>query len=202
MELNRQRFPRIVLCTALSLMICSSAARAQDENRFFRWDIVTINFAAGTLNAGGVASARATDGSRITLTGTGAFRAKARPFGATLLGGGGQGGGTWTTRNAAGTVTGSGTYEVTEYVSFVGAPGTPPGLTDLIGGGAGRAGLVTLRIRYSDGSQGILIVSCRLVGTPAAVLEGISASKGAVHYSAEKDVAGVDANRTIFHVSP
>ncbi len=35
---------------------------------------------------------------------------------------------------------------------------------------------------YSDGEEGILIVSCHLNGTPDSVSEGISASKGFVNY--------------------
>ncbi|TMB45595.1 MAG: twin-arginine translocation signal domain-containing protein [Chloroflexi bacterium] len=31
-----------------------------------RWDIISVNFATGTLSAGGIASARANDNSKIT----------------------------------------------------------------------------------------------------------------------------------------
>jgi len=59
-----------------------------------------------------------------------------------------------------------------------------------------------LRIQYSDGEQGILVVSCHLVGTPDSVFEGITASKGFVTYwNAEPPLPGVDANRTLFHVT-
>jgi hypothetical protein len=41
------------------------------------------------------------------------------------------------------------------------------------------------------------------VGTPDTVFEGVNASKGFVHYYDNvAPVAGVDANRTLFHVSP
>ena len=45
-----------------------------------------------------------------------------------------------------------------------------------------RSGLAFLDISYSDGEEGILIVSCHLVGTPDSVFEGVNASKGFVHY--------------------
>src|SRR6266705_6488290 len=46
---------------------------ASASNHHMRWDIIDVNFATGTLSAGGVASARANDGSNITLTGSGTF---------------------------------------------------------------------------------------------------------------------------------
>jgi hypothetical protein len=36
-----------------------------------RWDIISVNFATGTLSAGGIASAKANDNSKISLTGPG-----------------------------------------------------------------------------------------------------------------------------------
>jgi hypothetical protein len=61
-----------------------------------------------------------------------------------------------------------------------------------------RAGLAVLRIKYSDGDSGVLVVSCSLNGTPAAVFDGITASKGFVEFWNQ---AANGANRaTIFHV--
>ena len=63
------------------------------------------------------------------------------------------------------------------------------------------AGLAVLRIQYSDGERGILVVSCHLAGTPDSVFEGITASKGFVDYfNSQAPIPGVDANRTLFHV--
>jgi len=170
---------------------------ASASNHHMRWDIISVDFATGTLSAGGVASARANDGSKITLTGSGTFRSN--PGNPQDV----AGGGTWETFDAAGTSTGSGTYTVTEFVSFVLAPGTPPLPHDNIGNRAdSRAGLVAVEIAYSDGSGGILVVSCDLVGTPHAVFEGITASKGFVDYwnrEAPPAPPG-NANRTTFHV--
>jgi hypothetical protein len=162
-----------------------------------RWDIISVDFATGTLSAGGIASARANDNSKITLTGSGTFRSNSgNPQDVT-------GGGTWETFSSGGASTGSGTYAVTGLVSYVLAPGTPPLPNDNIGNGAdSRAGLVVIRIAYSDGSEGTLVVSCHLVGTSDAVFEGVTASKSYVDYwnrEAPPAPPG-NANRTVFHV--
>jgi hypothetical protein len=171
------------------------SASASDNH--MRWDIVSINFGTGTLSAGGVASARANDGSKITLTGSGAFRSTpGNPQDVT-------GGGTWRTFDRSAVATGSGSYTVTGLVSFILAPGGPPLPNDNIANRADiRAGLLVVRIAYSDGSEGTLLVSCHLVGTSDAVFEGVTASKGFVAYwnpEAPPAPPG-DANRTAFHV--
>jgi hypothetical protein len=88
-------------------------------------------------------------------------------------------------------------------VSFTLAPGTPPVPNDTIGDPKNaRAGLLVVKIAYSDGSKGVLTVSCHLVGTPDTVFEGITATKGFVDYwnrEAPPAPPG-DANRTTFHV--
>ncbi len=112
------------------------------------------------------------------------------------------GGGTWETFDAGGGSTGSGTYSVTGLVRWEQAPGTfPAGLTDAIGNAAdAHPGLAILRVAYSDGSHGTLVVSCNLVGTPGNVFEGVTASKGfADYFNRVAPVGGVNANRTVFH---
>lgn len=111
---------------------------------------------------GSTASALAADGSMITLTGSGAFHPD-DPEDVT-------GGGTWTISTG-----GSGTYTVTGLVRFNLAAGS-------VSDPSIHAGLAFLRIAYSDGSRGILAVSCMLPGTPANVAEGAAASKGFVDY--------------------
>lgn len=194
-----QRFRLVVfaalLATAAVAMAFAGGATGRGNDDAVRWDIVSIDFAAGTVSAGGIASARAEDGSKITLTGAGTFDPdKSQKV---------TGGGSWTTFSSGGATTGSGTYKVKALVHWVQAPGSPPPLTDLIGEPEdGSAGLAVLRIRYSDGSTGTLVVSCHLVGTPDSVFEGISASKGFVDYwnrEAPPAPPG-DANRTLFHV--
>jgi len=170
---------------------------ASASNHHMRWDIISVNFATGTASAGGVASARANlDLSKITLTGSGTFRSNpGNPQDVT-------GGGTWQTFDASGS-TGSGSYTVTGLVSFIVAPGTFPLPHDNIGNSADvRAGLLVARVAYSDGSEGTLVVSCHLTGTPDAVFEGVTASKGFVDYwnrEAPPAPPG-NANRTAFHV--
>lgn len=114
------------------------------------------------------------------------------------------GGGTWQTFDASGSPNGSGTYQVTGFVDFDLAPGflpSPP-VTDTVGNAAdAHSGLVVLEVAYSDGSDGVLIVSCALPGgSPNTLFEGITASKGYVDYwERDPEVDGVNANRTVFH---
>ena len=173
------------------------SAKVDGSSAAMRWDIIDVNFGTGTLSAGGVASALANDGSKITLTGFGTFRSNpGNPQDVT-------GGGTWTTFAPDASVTGSGTYKVSGFVSFTLAPGTPPLPNDNIGILANnRAGLMVLEISYSDGTDGVLTVSCHLVGTSNSVFEGVTATKGfADYWNREPPPAPPgNANRTTFHI--
>jgi len=125
-----------------------------------------------------------------------------------------SGGGTWKTTEADHTtVTGMGNYQVVGLVRFEGAPGVQTtGTIDTIGDGTltdNRAGLAFLRIRYDDGSRGILVVSCDLPGNgpnhiggaPESMFEGITASRGFTDYwNRVAPTATVNANRTLFHI--
>lgn len=198
--MNRQTTGGWLVGIAVVLFFVAAAVSpAFGQAAHVRWDIVTIDFAAGTVDAGGMASAKAADLSTITITGSGTFVA---PGGGEGTSGATTGGGTWATFDSGGLATGSGTYWVTGLVRWEKAPGTPPPLTNLIGGpGDPSAGLAVLRIQYSDGQRGVLVVSCHLVGTPDSVFEGITASKGYVDYfDPVPPVPGVDGNRTLFHV--
>lgn len=193
----------LIVVALLAFAGFASSATGSQTNHNMRWDIIHLNFATLTLSPGGHASAFATSSGgsasagKITVTGGGTFRSNAgNPQDVT-------GGGMWQTFDGAGSPTGSGTYQVTGLVDFDLASGSlPPAITDDTGVKADvRAGLVALTIAYSDGSDGILVVSCSLpVGSPPTLFEGITASKGYVDYW-ERDpaVAGVDANRTNFH---
>ena len=201
MKTRRVAWLGAVLLTAAAALYLSVAPVGAQDSRY-RWDIVSVNFATGAVSAGGIASAFANDGSKITLKGSGTFRSNpGSPQGVT-------GGGTWAAFAPGGAPAGSGTYRVTRFVSFIVAPGTPPVIVppapiDNIGDPAdARAGLLVVRILYSDGSTGVLTVSCHLVGTPDMVFEGITATKGFVDYwnrEAPPAPPG-DANRTVFHV--
>ncbi len=187
----------------VSVLMTGVPGHAQASAKM-RWDIITIDFTAMTANAGGKATAKANDGSWITLTGTGTFRKL--PLTTRFSAIAKEGGGTWEIFDSTGTSTAKGTYTVKRGPSsFAGAVGTfPATLTDLIGNAADvRAGLLVVEIKYDDGDRGLLTVSCSLVGSPANVFEGITVTKGSVDYWARvRPVAGVDGNRTNYHVIP
>jgi hypothetical protein len=157
-----------------------------------RWDLIDLRLP--DIRAGGDDTASAERGSTLTLTGSGTFR----PGHSRQVTGGGE----WSTTNPD--APGGGTYRVTELVSWVRAPGTlsGSGLVDHIGNLADtRAGLAVLRIKYSDGLDGVLFLSCNLTGTPSSVDEGINGSRGFVNFfmPAEPNFTQ-HSNRTLFHV--
>src|SRR3989454_3665869 len=83
------------------------------------------------------------------------------------------------------------------------APGTFPLPHDNIGNPAdGRAALLVVRVAYSDGSEGSLVVSCNFAGTTTAdVFEGVTALKGRTDFCNRATPAtGVHGNRPAFHV--
>jgi len=189
----------LVVSTFVGLVIAATLSLASGFIAFadgskMRWDIVGVDTTTTpfTIVAGGTDKAAAVDGSTISVTGSGTF----------VVGESDEvtGGGTWTTVASDGTTTtGSGTYQVTGLVRFDLAPGTFTSLPllDGIGDAANaRAGLAVLKIAYSDGARGVLVVSCHLGGTPNPVFEGITATKGFVDYLNKKSGA------TLFHVSP
>ena len=139
--------------------LSASVSASSGNETVIRWDI---------LGSGGD-TPLATNNSKITLTGSGTFQLGDE-------GGDVTGGGTWTTFDPAGNQTASGSYTVTRVISFDAAPGGLPNLP------AARAGVTYLRIAYSDGEKGTLVVSCRLPGSPPAVAEGVSASKGFLYF--------------------
>ncbi len=160
----------------------------------FRWDTISQTFPGGvpTLNTGGSDYALAADLTTIQISGSGTFGGGVPP----------TGGGTWATSGPSGTA--SGTFTVIGVVRFTVAPGSlPPGVIDNIGPNA-RSGLAVFNIKYSDGSTGVLTVSCHLpVGSPSGIFEGVTATKGFVAFHERvPPVPGLDANRTAFHVLP
>ena len=190
-----------IVILLLSLLV--GGASGGSSNHRYQWDIIHLSTLPPptTTLPGGTASACAAPSctNMITLTGSGTFRADpGQPQDVT-------GGGTWTT---TGFGAGSGTYKVTGFVSFVVAPGNLPSppFTDGVTGVAAdaRAGLAVLRIAYSDGDEGVLVVSCDLPGTPASlpIVEGITATKGFVNYWNRVAPQSVTpfGNRTAFHV--
>ena len=169
MKIGRRRFWQIAV-VSLSLWITGGVARASHPT--VRWDIINTQFTdPPTITPGGMGSALANDGSKVTVTGAGTFRLKPGNPHVT-------GGGTWTTFDPSGNITGSGTYEVTGLVRFDAGPGEAPAQIDLIGDPAERsAGLVVLEIEYSDGSAGTLVVSCNFQPAPAPRLRRYHCNK-------------------------
>ena len=195
------RRTRVALVVSLAVLLAMTAGLRviHGQAQHVRWDIISLSPGV-TVNPGGQASAKDNLGNTLTLMGTGTFVAPA--------GGGGTssavtGGGSWTITTAAGSS--SGAYAVTGLVRWEQAPGTFPATTDNIGSPADfRAGLAVLRIEYSDGSHGILVVSCQGAGTPGTVFEGITASKDDVDFwnrvAPSGGPSGANANRTAFHL--
>jgi hypothetical protein len=211
MRINQRSFRISLTMLVLPLIFAVAGAGGDDHKETtYRWDLVKItSFNPVTAFEGGFASALANDGSRITVTGNGTFEPR-EPDEVT-------GGGNWITYAPDGTtVTGNGTYRVQQLVRFDLAPGVnTAGLIDNIPGAKGdltdqRAGLLFVRIAYSDGSKGVLVVSCHLNGgpdfvarpaSPPSIFEGITASKSYTDYfNRVPPVGGVDGNRTLFHI--
>jgi hypothetical protein len=184
MRINRRWLPISLILMVLPLIFAVFARADDDRDRretTYRWDIVSITFQPAPANhPGGFASALANDGSKITVTGHGTFQPR-EPDEVT-------GGGTWVTFGPDGTtVIGHGTYRVRQLIRFDLAPGVLTGVVDNIPGAKGdltdtRAGLLFVKIAYSDGSKGVLVVSCHLNGSPASIFEGVTASKGYTDY--------------------
>jgi len=183
---------------ALGLPSAAFAEGGDERGGRLRWDLIDItppNPTTGTrgeIRPGGDDTASSEGEFTLTLTGSGTFR----PGHSHQV----TGGGTWSSNNP--TVGGSGTYQVTELVSWVLAPGgLPPVFNDHIGNLADlRAGLAVLHIKYSDGLDGSLVVSCNLAGTPSSVDEGVNGSRGFVNFfMPAPPVFGKHSNRTAFH---
>ena len=186
----------VLLCMMIGLPVTQASAD------HVRWDIIHFNPTTTplpTISAGGFAidSARNPSTLSIKLTGSGTFVGPASGGTSSDV----TGGGTWETFSGT-TSTGSGTYQVTELVSWTFSNFQTAGvLTDLIDDGTRANGVAVVRIRYSDGSEGVLGIGCHGPGAPDGTLEGVIASKGHVTYwDAQAPVGGVDANRTVFHL--
>ena len=196
MGTNRRwfRISLILLVLPLIFALAGSNGDGDRKETMYRWDIVNIpDSNPPTVFEGGFASALANDGSSITVTGHGTFEPR-KPDEVT-------GGGAWTTYAPDGTtVTGNGTYRVQQLVRFDLAPGVLTGTVDNVPGAKGdltdtRAGLMFVRIAYSDGSEGILVFSCGLDGSPASIFEGVTLSKGYTDYW-----NSLQGNITLFHI--
>ena len=175
----------IILMTAAVPLVSAQAAHV-------RWDIISVDFGPPvSLNPGGEASATASDTSCITITGSGTFVAPASGRSSSAV----TGGGTWTVFAPSGangtvpatcgtTVTATGTFKVTGLVRWEQSNPQPSSLIDNVGNiNEAFGGLAALRIAYSDGTTGVLTISCNAMPLdPFSVFEGMIASKGVVQY--------------------
>jgi len=98
MRTDRHWFLAAAILLILPL-IFALISRGDSEKTKFRWDIISVDFSTLTLSAGGTASVRADDNSKITLTGSGTFKPD-DPEDVT-------GGGNWTTFDSGGLMTGA-----------------------------------------------------------------------------------------------
>jgi hypothetical protein len=181
------------IATAAVLLVTWSSS-ASGGAQHVRWDLIsTTGIPPAPLNPGGHASATAPNGDTITLMGSGTFVAPASGGGSNAV----TGGGTWTTTSG-----GSGTYTVTGLVSWVSAgPQANVGFVDNIDHGTRTNGTAVVTIAFSDGTPGVLTIGCHGPGAPAGIFEGIATTKGyKTYYTVQAPTAGVDGNRTIFHV--
>lgn len=187
----------VLSASAIALAFANTAKNTQEVRiNHVRWDILHFDptTTPPTISAGGVAFASARNPSSLSIkvTGSGTFTPD-DPEEVT-------GGGTWETFSGT-TSTGSGTYEVTGLVSFEFSNFQTATFNDQIDDGTRANGVAVLRIRYSDGSTGVLNVGCHGAGAPEGTLEGTIESKGHVTYwDGQAPMGGVDANRTVFHV--
>jgi len=191
---------RLLLCIAFVLMSMSliKVSVSKRVGNDVRWDIIRLELStppAPDFLPGGQVSARATDDSKITLSGSGTFDPE-KPSTVT-------GGGVWQTFDSGDQPTGSGTYQVVDLISWHQAPGTPLSGYDHIGDLFEQlAGLAFLGVSYSDGERGVLVLGCHLLGTPESVFAGVTASKGSVYYwNREVGGPGAGTSRTLFHAT-
>jgi len=196
----RSRVAVVSLAVVVAMMFGLQVVRGQAQH--VSWDIINLAFTTPpTVTAGGVAFATTKNPTslKIKLTGSGTFVAPASRGPSSAV----TGGGTWETFSGCPSAcisTGSGSYWATGLVSWEFDNFQLPILNDLIGPNAANGNAV-LRIQYSDGSEGILGIGCHGPGADNGIVEGVIATKNYVTYwDAAVPVAGVNENRTVFHV--
>jgi len=201
------------------LLFTRGDTRADDDHASVRWDIIRVVFNEGGpgvigLHPGGEAWASTLSGQgnagnppgtatteKIKLTGSGTFRPPKR----NKVGYHVTGGGTWQTFRTINDVRvmALGGYRVTAIVSWEIANFQTPGFIDHIGNADERAnGTAVLKIRFSDGEEGTLVLGCHGPGAPGRIFEGITVTKGfETYWYPESPGADPNKNRTLFHVS-
>jgi hypothetical protein len=123
----------------------------------------TYQFVAGVVPiVEGPDTAVAPNGSTLTLTGSGMFKAGPNK--------GASGGGDYTITNSAGNTVASGMWTVTGILGFVDyGPATPQGLPASLHGGKAK-----LRVSLAGFDNGVLTINCLLGTPPPSNEEGIT----------------------------
>lgn len=183
----------LLLPLALILVMTAGARHASAQAEHVQWNIASVPCSAGggypcTLIPDGSATATATDCfipgagcTSITLAGSGTFTVPASGGSSSGV----TGGGTWKVTAADGTIT-SGTFAVTELIEWQksepldvpACAATDCSTIDLIGNIRNAwGGVAVLRVAYSDGTTGVVTLACSGLPDPAAIAEGITATK-------------------------
>jgi len=147
---------RLFLASAISVGLvgiapgAASAASAADNHAAYVWVV-------GAVPAGSSDTAKAPDGSTVTLMGSGTLQAGPE-LSAT-------GGGTYSLSSG-----GSGTWQVTGMLGFVSyGSGSAQGLPANFFGGEAK-----LSVLLSNGASGVLTIVCELGSPPAGHMEGVT----------------------------
>ncbi len=151
--------PLFIIAVTLSLLgMLPWPALAADANG----NHDTYQFLLGMPPVMGPDVATAPNGSTVTLTGSGSF--KAGPNNTA------SGGGTYVIKNAAGTTLASGAFTVTDVLGFVDyGDGTPQGAPAFTHGGQGK-----FQVTLAGAGDGVLTIFCLLGSPPPSKDEGIS----------------------------
>jgi hypothetical protein len=195
--MKRSRIALVLLGLLLGgLLAATSAVGDHPRAKIVRWDLVEI--ANGTAVAGGVNVATAATGESLTITGSGHVRPRSHEA---------FGGGTYVFEDADGNEVESGSYRVTEFVSFRRLRGgnfAATGLVDGIGDPAeASSGIMTVKVRAlaegappEQGVDALLEVHCHLPETVEDTFEGVRITVDGQVFEPDPARHGV----TLFHV--
>jgi hypothetical protein len=195
--MSRSRIALVLLGLVLGgLLAATSAVGDHPRAKIVRWDLVEV--ANGTAVAGGVNVATTASGESLIVTGSGHVRPRSHEA---------FGGGTYVFEDADGNELESGSYQVTEFVSFRRLRGgnfAATGLIDGIGDPAeASSGILTVKVRArADGApaeeavDALLEVHCHLPETVEDTFEGVRITVEGQVFEPDPERHGL----TLFHV--
>lgn len=151
------RVPLLVALVLVCALGSATGAAADSGSTTYQYLIGT----GGTTSPPfGPDVAMASNGSTVTITGSGTFSVPAGPV---------SGSGPFVEKNSAGQITASGTWTATRLLSFVSyGNGTPQGLPPNTFGGE-----ALIQVQLSTGPTAVLDVTCLLGNPPAGKHEGV-----------------------------